>query len=163
MNDTEKEKAFVEMIEANQHLIYKVCYMYSHDKENIDDLYQDVVLNLWKSYSNFRNESKRSTWIYRVTLNTCITYYRRFLRQPKVVPITLDIVNNQDDDSYVQGLIGELYNMIGLLNETEKAIILLYLDKNSYREIADIMGLSVSNVGIRLLRIKDKLKTSKIK
>ena len=96
-------------------------------------------------------------------MNTCITYYRRFLRQPKVVPITLDIVNNQDDDSYVQGLIGELYNMIDLLNETEKAIILLYLDKNSYREIADIMGLSVSNVGIRLLRIKDKLKTSKIK
>lgn len=138
-------------------MIYKVCYIYSKDKDNLNDLYQESVLNLWRSYPRFRNECKVSTWIYKITLNTCVSFYRRFSNHLNLCLYrqTLNLITeNESELSAIQ----ELYNLINYLNAIEKALILLYLEEKSYQEIAIITGLSVTNVGTKLNRIKDKLK-----
>lgn len=155
--DKELENEFILLIETYQRVIYKVCYIYSKDKDNLNDLYQESVLNLWRSYPRFRNECKVSTWIYKITLNTCVSFYRRFSKSPQFVPLSTNInliTENESELSAIQ----ELYNLINYLNAIEKALILLYLEEKSYQEIAIITGLSVTNVGTKLNRIKDKLK-----
>lgn len=157
MKNTELENEFIALIENYQRVIYKVCYLYSKDENNLNDLYQEAVLNLWKSFPRFRNECKTSTWIYKITLNTCVSFFRRFTRSPKFVPLStsMEIIADNENDSL---LIQELYHLINHLGDMEKALILLYLEEKSHQEIADITGLSVTNVGTKLGRIKDKLK-----
>lgn len=156
MKNTELENEFIALIENYQRVIYKVCYLYSKDENNLNDLYQEAVLNLWKSFPRFRNECKTSTWIYKITLNTCVSFFRRFTRSPKFVPLStsMEIIADNENDSL---LIQELYHLINHLGDMEKALILLYLEEKSHQEIADITGLSVTNVGTKLGRIKDKL------
>ena len=157
MNDSNIEKAFIELIRENERLIYKVCSIYVSDEFPIADLYQEVVYNLWKGFSKFRNECSVSTWMYRVALNTCITGMRKELKRPKQVSI-LDLKENLIEPESMEENIREMYKLIYRLKTLERAIILLYLEEKSYQEIADITGLTLNNVAIKLKRIKEKLK-----
>lgn len=153
MKDIEKE--FVDIVEQNQRLIYKVCYIYTDNNDTLNDLYQDVMVNLWRGFTKFKGNSNISTWIYRIALNTCISYYRKERVKPGSVPISSNL--NLYYDSPDNESISMMYSMIEALNPLDKAIILLYLEDKTYDEIAEIIGISKSNVGVRLLRIKEKL------
>lgn len=149
---------FIAEIQQNKNLIYRICYIYSDSSYGLNDLYQEVVINIWKAYPKFRGECKPSTWIYRIGLNTCISFYRKANSRPKVVPLTIDM-DYVLSDSEKTGMLNEMYNLISKLSKMERALILLWLEDKSYKEIADIIGISVSNVAIRLTRIREKLKT----
>jgi len=156
MNNTDLEKAFIGMIQQNERVIYKVCSFYISEDSTLGDLYQDVVSNLWVAYPKFRKESAVSTWIYRIALNTCISGIRKEMRKPQRVSFSqLSDVFEQPEDMSAE--IKELYRLIHQLKIVERAIILLYLEEKSYQQIADIVGLTVSNVAVKLKRIKEKL------
>jgi len=157
MNDSSIEKAFIELIKENKRLIYKVCSIYVSDEFPMADLYQEVIYNLWKSFPKFRNDCSISTWMYRIALNTCITGMRKELRRPQRVSI-LDLKENLIEPESMEENIREMYQLIYRLKTLERAIILLYLEEKPYQEIADITGLSLNNVAIKLKRIKEKLK-----
>ena len=157
MNDSSIEKAFIELIKENKRLIYKVCSIYVSDEFPMADLYQEVIYNLWKSFPKFRNDCSISTWMYRIALNTCITGMRKELRRPQRVSI-LDFKENLIEPESMEENIREMYQLIYRLKTLERAIILLYLEEKPYQEIADITGLSLNNVAIKLKRIKEKLK-----
>ncbi len=155
--DQELEKEFIAFIQEHQRIIYKVCYLYSRDAGHLNDLYQETVINLWKGFPDFRRDAKPSTWVYRIALNTSISYFRRFIKRSKILPI--DVASDlPDDDRDVAGEIKEMYVLIDRLGQLERALVLLYLEEKSYQEIAMITGLSVTNVATKLSRIKEKLK-----
>jgi RNA polymerase sigma-70 factor (ECF subfamily) len=155
------EEEFKKMIFENKSLILRICRFYNawHEKEAIEDLYQEIVLNLWKSYPKFINnqQCKASTWIYRIALNTALLQKRS---RSKITYVTLNNhpVANQISNDSNNSQIGILYRLIEKLNEEEKAIIYLYLDDLSHKEIAEIIGISETNVGTKIHRIKIKLK-----
>lgn len=155
-NDVEQQ--FLDLLERNKNTIYKVCLMYSDEQESLNDNYQEVVLNLWKAFPNFTHSSKDSTWVYQIALNTCISQLRHTKAQPETQPITLDVAQLMDDGDSYREQVQELYRLINRLTDLEKAIIMLWLDEKSYDEIAEMLGLSKSNVGVRINRIKDKLR-----
>ena len=153
------EKKFIELVNDYRALIFKVCNLYCRDPESCRDLFQEVVLQLWKSYASFRKESADSTWIYKVALNTAISNLRKENRSPHKKPLDLEELEIPDlstatDENESRML---LHLAIDRLSEIEKAIIMLYLDEKSYDEISEIIGISTSNVGVRLNRIKNKL------
>jgi len=151
---------FVQVIKENEGLIFKITTLYTNNTEERSDLYQEIVYQLWKSFSSFRGQSKISTWIYRVALNTSIYFLKKDKRKVTTVPINMEMLNPADDfDEEEEKRIKMLYEHIRLLNLLEKGIILLYLEGKSYQEIAHITGLSQTNVGTRLSRIKEKLKS----
>lgn len=158
MDAQQQEKEFIALIEEYKQVIYKVCYIYAADAENLNDLYQEVVINLWKAFPRFRGECKASTWTYRIGLNTCISFFRKSKSKPEVVPITVDLESFADEEDKTAQL-HELYRMINHLGQLERALILLWLEEKSYQEMADITGISLSNVGVKLNRIKEKLRT----
>ena len=158
MNTKDLEKQFEALITEHQQIIYKVCYMYATDDYTLDELYQETVINLWKGYANFREESKASTWIYRIAMNTCISYFRKSSSRPQMVPLSFDLEATLMDDKEGSYYLQELYRMISKLGKMERALILLWLDERSYQEISDILGISLTNVGTRLNRVKEKLK-----
>jgi RNA polymerase sigma-70 factor (ECF subfamily) len=152
------EDDFIKMIQANERVIYKVCSFYVSDNLPMEDLYQESVLNLWKAFPNFRNESSYSTWIYKIALNTCISGMRKENKHRQDIPLSLASEIGFEPDDWEEEL-KELYRLIYQLKTLERAVILLYLEEKSYQEIADITGLSLSNVATKLKRIKEKLKT----
>lgn len=156
-NMKEQEQEFVSLIEEHKRIIYKVCCIYATDKEHLSDLYQETVMNLWGAYPKFRGESAVSTWIYRISLNTCISFLRKSGRRVVSIPLPVNLEAIAEEDDKVSRL-RELYRMINLLGKLERALILLWLEERSYQEIADIIGISKQNVGVRLNRIKEKLK-----
>ncbi|HMM01654.1 MAG: sigma-70 family RNA polymerase sigma factor [Prevotella sp.] len=145
---------FLEMVRQNEGIIYKVTSFYTDTEHPLGDLYQEVVLNLWKAFPSFRGDSKYSTWIYRIALNTCISFYRRSKKNISYVDISMDIPDVVDNSEEIQ----ELYKLINRLGKIERALVLLYLDDKSYKEIAEITGLTVTNVATKISRIKDKLR-----
>ncbi len=157
MDAKQQEQAFIALAETYKQVIYKVCYMYATDADNLNDLYQETVINLWKAFPRFRGESKESTWVYRISLNTCISFMRKAKSRPEVVPITVDLEAIAEEDTTAQ--LRELYRMINRLGQLERALILLWLEEKSYQEMADITGITRANVAVKLNRIKEKLKT----
>lgn len=153
---SEKEQQFIAIIESNRQVIYKVCYMYASDDDHFKDLYQEVLINLWRGIDRFRRESQLSTWIYRTSINTCVTYYRRNHKYDEMLSLEGVSVVDNDDGTRLQQ-IKEMYRLISRLDRMEKAIILLWLDEKPYDEISEITGLSRNNVASRLRRIKIKL------
>lgn len=153
------DKVFIEMINEHRGIIYKVCQLYCQDKEYQKDLFQEIVLQLWKSFPSFRNEAKRSTWMYRIALNTAITSFRKEKKIPPQRTISSaefeipDLGSNPDDHEHM----GLLKRAIERLSQIEKAIILLYLEEKSYQEIGEIMGITKTNAGVKINRIKIKL------
>jgi RNA polymerase sigma factor (sigma-70 family) len=156
----EKDK-FISVIKNNQRLIYKICYSYCSNPENRKDLQQEILVQLWNSFSKFDGRVKISTWIYKIALNTAIFYYRNDCKHNnKKVPIDASIISlsNFESDAEQDQNIVMLYQFIECLNEMDKALILLYLDDNKYKEIADILGISETNVATKISRIKNNLK-----
>ena len=148
------EAEFLGMLREYNRIIYKVTSFYTDENNTLDDLYQDVVLNLWKAFPNFRNESQLSTWIYRIALNTCVSFYRKNTRRPACVEITPDVGAYEEENEAV----AELYACINRLGKLERALILLYLEDRPHKEIAEIMGITATNVSTKINRIKEKLK-----
>ncbi len=155
------EKAFLRDINNNQGIIIKVCRIYCSDQADFEDLFQEIVLQLWKSYARFNGLSKVSTWMYRVALNTAITSLRRKKRRPdrdrltvaehgvpSTDPLRIDVEYHQ-----------QLQDAVDSLNKFDRALMLLYLDEKSYKEMAEIMVITESNIGVKINRIKSKLKT----
>lgn len=157
MDKQQLEKEFISLVEAHKRIIYKVCSVYAADRESLNDLYQEIVINLWKAFPRFRGECKVSTWVYRIGLNTCISFFRQSKSRPEVVPVTVDL-ESFDEESDKASQLRELYRMINCLGQLERALILLWLEEKSYQEIADITGISPSHVGVKLTRIREKLK-----
>ena len=152
------EKTFIDIIKKYERIIYKICYVYTTPELPIPDLYQEVVCNIWAGLAKFRYECSVSTWIYRVAINTCITETRRDIRRPKnSVPVANLSESLLSQDSITED-IREMYRLINQLKTMEKTVVLLYLEEKSYQEIADITGLSLSNVATKLKRSKEKLK-----
>jgi RNA polymerase sigma-70 factor (ECF subfamily) len=148
------EADFLDMLREHNRIIYKVISFYTEESASLEDLYQDVVLNLWKAYPTFRNESQISTWIYRISLNVSVSYYRKKSRRPALIEITKDFKEHVEENE----TIAELYECINRLGKLERALILLYLEDRPYKEIAEIMGITVTNVSTKISRIKDKLR-----
>jgi RNA polymerase sigma factor (sigma-70 family) len=150
---------FITTVKANEGIIYKVAKLYTLNKQDEQDLYQDIVLQLWKSFDSFRNDAKISTWIYRIALNTSIVYLTREKKRGTRIPMDEVRLEGLDtSDSLIDQNMEVMHAHIKELNIIEKGIILLYLEGNSYEEIATITGFTSSNIGTRLGRIKQKLK-----
>lgn len=154
------QQDFIKIANEHQNLILKVCNMFCRDEDDKKDLFQDILIQLWKSYASFRNESKVTTWMYRVALNTAITGYRRKKSKPLNETISDEIVDLVSHDTkYERSEESELlYKAINKLSTIEKSIILLYLEDYSSDEIADITGIKSGNVRVKINRIKTKLK-----
>ena len=158
METKELEREFLDMIAAQKRVIYKVCYIYAKDQDDLNDLFQKVVLNLWKSFPSYRGDSKLTTWVYRIAMNTCITFLRRSNTRLQTIPMTADVASLVADEEGRTGQLQELYRLINKLGKLERALILLWLEERSYQEMADILGISKANVAVKLLRTKEKLK-----
>jgi len=155
MNEKQKiETEFLNLLGEYNRIIYKVTSFYADENSTLDDLYQDVVLNLWKAFPNFRKESQLSTWIYRIALNTCVSFFRKNSRRPACVELTTDVKEYVEENEAV----AELYTCINQLGKLERALILLYLEDRPYKEIAEILGITTTNVSTKINRIKEKLK-----
>ena len=158
METKELEREFLDMIAAQKRVIYKVCYIYAKDQDDLNDLFQEVVLNLWKSFPNYRGDSTVTTWVYRIAMNTCITFLRRSNTRLQTIPMTADVASLVADEEGRTGQLQELYRLINRLGKLERALILLWLEERSYQEMADILGISKANVAVKILRTKEKLK-----
>ncbi len=157
------KQEFIGIIKENEALIYKVARVYTNNKEDEQDLYQEIVYQLWKSFDSFRKEAKISTWMYRIALNTSIAYLHKEKKKGNHIPIHETELNRADtEDAFKEEQVQSLYTVIKELNTIEKAIILLYLEGKTYDEIAGITGFTVTNVGTRLGRIRQKI-SSQIK
>lgn len=153
------EQEFSQLIREHKSTIYTVCYMFSTDKEEVDDLFQEILVNLWRGLASFRGDSKISSWIYRVSLNTCISIDRKKKRTP-TMPLDVDIDLYEDNDADSKQ-IQMLYRRIHRLKPFDRAIVLLWLESMPYDEIGAIVGISAKNVSVRLSRIREELKKMK--
>ncbi len=150
---------FTQLIKENEGILFKVSSIYADDTESRKDLYQEMVLQLWRSYPSFKGDSKWSTWMYRIALNTAITHMRTSTKHKVLDPLDHSIFDlTEQDNSDLEERLIMLYEQIKTLNRLEKAIILLFLEDKSHAEISQITGLTTSNVGTRISRIKSKLK-----
>ncbi len=156
-----KEVEFTRLIESNQGIVHKVCRIYSDTPEAHEDLFQEIVLQLWKSFDSFKGDSKFSTWMYRVGLNTAITLIRK---KHKNIPTTsidsqpyFDVKANEFDEEKEERL-KMLYAAIKKLNDVERALVLLYLEDMPYKDIAQTLGITEVNARVKMNRAKDKLK-----
>jgi RNA polymerase sigma-70 factor (ECF subfamily) len=154
------EKEFLEIVKKNQGIIHKVCSIYCDDEEDRNDLVQEILAQLWKSYPSFRNESKFTTWMYRVALNTAITSFKKQKRQPDRTPLSIHNYQFAEDISSTETEehLRLLKDAVSRLTGIEKSIILLFLEEKSYEEIADITGITQNYVRVKMNRIKKKLK-----
>ena len=153
------EKEFTTMVHEYKDTIYMVCYMFSKDNAEVEDLYQEILINLWRSFPKFEQRSSVKTWIWRISLNTCISIDRK-KRRRSLLPLEMDIdlYNDSDHDTKQIKMLHERINRLGPF---DRAIILLWLENMSYEEIGAIVGISEKNVSVRLYRIKEQLKTMK--
>lgn len=156
---TPNEKDFVALIKKHEGIIYKISRIYAKDADDRNDLYQDIVFQIWKYYGSFKGASKISTWIYRVALNTSITRWRKEKRHGEKVNIDhLFLKQAEDYSPEFEERLHWMYQQIKTLNAIEKGLIVLLLEGKKYNEIAEITGLSSTNVGTKISRIKQKLK-----
>lgn len=149
------EIGFLQLLSQNQGIIGKVCSIYCNQREDYEDLFQEITYHAWKGYPSFRGDAKFSTWLYRIALNTAISSFRKKRPKLDLVPVLPDTNTHQPAEQKEQQQ--QLLWAIKLLNEGERAIIALYLDEISYQEIAEIIGISENNVGVKINRIKTKL------
>jgi len=160
----QKEQEFVRIIKENEGVIFKITTLYTDTRADQQDLYQEVVFQLWKSFDSFRSESKISTWMYRIALNTALTRLKKSKRMGHQVSIDKVVMQQTENHNpEFEEKLKLLYAHIKQLNVLEKGLMLLLLEGKKYEEIAEITGLKPSNVGTRISRIKQKLKEQIIK
>tara|TARA_B110000003_G_C16647252_1_gene532573 strand:- start:1634 stop:2128 length:495 start_codon:yes stop_codon:yes gene_type:complete len=156
----ELEHNFVTQLEQNQNIVHKICRLYTNDSHAHNDLFQEITIQLWRAYPKFRGDSKFSTWMYRVALNTAITLYRKSKR--RVVTQDFEGVSfkikadEYDDTAEVQ--LSLMYAAVKNLNDIEKALVFLYLEDKNYKEISSTLGISEVNARVKMNRIKGKLR-----
>lgn len=155
MNPAEQE--FTNVVREYKGTIYTVCYMFSKDPDEVADLFQEILVNIWKGFEKFRGESSIKTWIWRISFNTCVTYEKKKSRRGSTVPLSMDI-NLFDDSTEDIRQIKMLQKRIRQLGPFDRAIVLLWLEDLSYAEIGEIVGISEKNVSVRLVRIREQLK-----
>lgn len=139
-------------------IIIKICRAYTNSEEDFEDYYQEVCLQMWKSRKNFNQQSDWSTWIYRLSLNVCLTMLKKSKTSNKHLSQIVQNEVSESNKAFEDEAINLLYSAIRKLSEIDRAIILLYLEEKSYKEIADIIGTSSNNIGVRIKRIKERLK-----
>jgi len=151
------ESKFTQIVREERQTIYTVCYMFSKDKDEVEDLFQEVLINLWKGFEDFRGDSKVSTWVWRVALNTCISVDRKKQKKVETVPLTMDVDLYSDKDAKTMQ-IQDLHQRINRLGMMDRALVLLWLENMSYEEIGQVLGITSQNVAVKLFRIKEQLK-----
>lgn len=156
MNNLEFE--FTKMVREYRKSIYSICYFFSENPTDVEDLFQEVLVNLWKGFPEFRGDSSLKTWIWRISLNTCCSLQRRNSRNVPTIPLAIDkdLFSESDQDGRQVKM---LYDRINKLEVFDRAIILLWLESMSYDEIAAIVGITTASVTSRLFRIKEQLKS----
>ncbi len=152
-----QEAEFTKIVRENKTAIYTVCYMFSKDKAEVEELFQEVLISLWNGFAAFRGECNIRSWIYRVSLNTCISADRKKSRRSDIVRLNMNINLFSDTDEESRQ-VQMLRQRIGELGLFDRAIILLWLENLSYEEIGAIVGISAKNVSVRLVRIREQLK-----
>lgn len=151
------EKEFENIIADNSGIITKICYYFSTNSEEFKDLRQEVLYNIWKGLGNFRYDSKISSWIYRISFNTCITFQRKSRQSKEMISIDQIIdLPSDDEPSYIEKY-NSMHALIRQLKYEDRAIILMWLDEKSYEEISELMGINRNTIAVRLKRIKEKL------
>lgn len=153
-----KEEKFIKLIKENEGIIYKITRIYSNNENDLKDLYQEVVYQLWKAYDSFRGDSKISTWMYRIALNTALFQSKQATKNGHKVGLDKIVLKQENYDPILEERLAIMYQHIKALSDLEKGIILLFLEGKKHEEIAEITGISVTNVGTRIGRIKQKLK-----
>lgn len=140
-------------------IIIKICRAYTNSQEDFEDYYQEVCLQIWKSHDNFQEQSEWSTWLYRIALNVCLTLLKKKKRSPEqyVTEFLPDEVS-EDSRAFADESLNQLYAAIRQLSEIDRAVIMLYLEEKTYQEISEIMGTNPNNIGVRIKRIKERLK-----
>ena len=154
------ENDFLELLANEQNIIHKICRIYAHDEATQKDLFQEISIQLWKSYPSFQGKSKFTTWMYRVGLNTAITLYRKNKRviRGEDYSVLSELKADEEYDNTKDLQISWLYEKIGSFTEIEKALILLYLEDKKYAEIGETLGISEVNARVKISRLKRKLK-----
>jgi len=160
-----KKESFITAIKNNEGIIYKIALLYTNNVHDKNDLVQEIIYQLWKSFNSFDGRSSLSTWMYRVAMNVAIYHFKSLKRKVLTVPLVGKNLNFQEssDNSNFEEKLNIFRKQIENLNLLEKGIVVLYLENKSYEEISQITGISESNVGTRLNRIKEKLKNQIIK
>ena len=148
-------------LENNQNIVHKVCSLYTNNSDAHNDLFQEITIQLWKAYPKFRGESKFSTWMYRVALNTAITLYRKSKRQVRTQDYDDFIykIRSDDYDETQEQQLKLMYNALKQLGDIDKALVFLYLEDKDYSEISETLGISEVNARVKMNRIKKKLRT----
>ncbi|MCX6138072.1 MAG: RNA polymerase sigma factor [Ignavibacteriales bacterium] len=160
----EKETRYREIIKSNSDRIFRICCGYVHDKDERNDVYQEILINIWKSFDTFRSQSAISTWIYRITVNTCLSHLRTEQRRKKHIDLeasaTIDLIpeaNHEEAEEEMRSL-DQLYRCINILSPVDRALISLYLEDVGSKQSADILGISEVNIRVKLHRIRKALK-----
>lgn len=159
MQRREAEKQFEQHIKEHELLIYKVCRIYAYTNADRQDLFQEIVIQLWNAFPKFKSESKLSTWIYRVAINTAITGLRKkkdFIESYEHAALPTNI--SDDNNQHIEERLQEMYKAIEQLNKIEKAIVMLYLEDKTYEEMEEILGINQGNLRVKMNRVKDKLR-----
>ena len=151
------ERDFEQLVERQRQTIYSVCYLFADERQQADDLFQETLIRLWQGFDTFEGRSTEKTWVYRIALNTCINMDRKHRRRRDTSPLELDMDLFADEERNPAA--SRLHRRIGKLHPFDRALILLWLEDLPYDEIAAILGITVKNVSVRLVRIREKLKT----
>ena len=154
--NNDKEHQFELLVREHKRTIYTVCYMFSHNKAEIDDLFQEILIRLWNGFDTYEGRSNARTWIYRVALNTAINQDKKQRRRIETVPLTVDMDPFEADNPKTEQ-VRKLHDLISQLELIDRSLVLLWLEGISYDEIGAIIGITPNNVGVRLARIKEKL------
>lgn len=151
---------FLAIIEANKRIIYKICHAYCQNDSDREDLAQEITYQLWKSWGSFNSSYKLSTWMYRIALNVAISFYRKERKAITTLFLGDQLIEIADEplEENLESAIQALQQFISELKELDRAIMLLYLEEKSHKEIAEIIGISTSNVATKISRIKEQLK-----
>jgi RNA polymerase sigma-70 factor (ECF subfamily) len=161
MSQHPQNEAFLQLLAQYKKIIFKICNAYCKEVESRKDLAQEIVIQLWKSFSKYDAQFKMSTWVYRIALNVAISFYRRERKNANTASIPdddFDIADERECKSETEANIALLHQFINQLDELHKALMILYLDDNSYKDIAEVLGITETNVATKISRIKQKLK-----
>lgn len=150
---------FKDLLEENKLIITKICRAYANDEYEFDDYFQEVSLQIWRAYDSFKGEAKLSTWIYRITLNVCLSEIRKNKKRINTFSYKQEYDLAEEKTSDYQDEIDNLYKVIKTLKKIDRAIILLYLEDKKYKEMAEILGISITHIGVKVSRIKQELKS----
>ena len=152
-----QEKEFISLLNTHQNIIHKICSVYMMDVTEREDLFQEITLQAWNAYGSFRGDAKFSTWLYRVALNTAISFFRKEKKKPTVLSTEI-FPDATDSFEPIEEQMQAMYKAIAGLSKIDKALVMLYLDDYSYAEIGELLGITANNVAVKMNRLKIKLK-----